>query len=483
MLNIRGRVVIYSVVGCPHCLAAKKSLRDAGVPLIEVSIDRFPSVRTWLQGKTGRTSVPQIFFNETYVGGNEELQNALRDEEAWKKLLDDVQENEAKEDELVIPHPSEAVDVTENETKFACENDPAVVIIEDLKKSGILHSHRMSLFSTIKNAFSGQQFIQWIMENKSINEEEASKIGTDLLTKKFIKSIQDSSTFEKDENSFYSLNDNSESSALNAGLTQTCSVESANELSESLRRLIIRILDDHVASDGKAVNYKAIKESEAYKEYTMLSRELQHVSVENLNQDELKAFFINIYNALVIHATVESGPPTNWLSRYKFFDKTSYLIGGHSFSLNEIENGILRANKRGVVQLFVPFGKSDPRRSFSLIQVDPRIHFALNCGAKSCPPIKTYSAENINDELRVATEAYLETDEALKIDMENGVIHLSSLLRWYASDFGDSTEDILQWVLRNVTFADKKEELENILESKKWKVRYITYDWSSNEKE
>ncbi|XP_066964529.1 uncharacterized protein [Macrobrachium rosenbergii] len=483
MLDIRGRVVIYSTVGCPHCLAAKNSLKDAGIPFIEVSVNRFPTVRTWLQGKTGKTSVPQIFFNETYVGGNDDLQKALQDEEAWKKLVEDIQENEAKEDELVIPHPSEAVDVPEDETKFVCASDPTVAVIEELKESGILRSQRLSLFSTVKNAFSGQQFVQWIMENKKINEEEALKIGTELLTKKFIKSTQDGSTFENSAQSYYSLNDNSDSLALNAGLTQNCVVENANELSELLRRLIIRLFDDHVSSDGKTVNYKAIKESETYKEYVMLSRELQHVSVENMTQDELKAFFINIYNALVIHATVENGPPTNWLSRYKFFDKTSYLIGGHDFSLNEIENGILRANKKGVIQLFAPFGKSDPRRSFSLIQVDPRIHFALNCGAKSCPPIKTYSAENINDELRVATESYLETDEALKIDVENGIVYLSSLLRWYASDFGDSAEDILRWVSRNVAFAEKKEGLEKILESKKWKVRYVTYDWASNEKE
>lgn len=279
------------------------------------------------------------------------------------------------------------------------------------------------------------------------------------------------------------MNDNSASTALNAGLTQNCALDSATDLAEALRTLILRLFSEHISSDGKVVNYEDMKETATYNDYVKLSRELQRVAIENLNQDETRAFFINIYNALVIHATVENGPPTNWLSRMKFFDKTSYIIGGHSFSLNEIENGVLRANKRGVVQLFAPFGKSDPRRAFSLIQVDPRIHFALNCGAKSCPPIKTFSAQNINDELRAATDAYLETDEALKIDEDNGIIYLSSLLRWYASDFGDTTEDVLRWVLRNVAFPTKKEALEKVLESKKWKVRYITYNWSSNSSE
>ena len=83
----------------------------------------------------------------------------------------------------------------------------------------------------------------------------------------------------------------------------------------------------------------------------------------------------------------------------------------------------------------------------------------------------------------MATEAYLETDEALKVDVENSTIYLSSLLRWYASDFGDTMEGILRWVLCNVKFPEKKEELATVLDSGKWKVRYISYDWTSNEGE
>ena len=40
-----------------------------------------------------------------------------------------------------------------------------------------------------------------------------------------------------------------------------------------------------------------------------------------------------------------------------------------------------------------PFGPSDPRLKVALTEPEPLIHFALVCGAKSCPPIKTYSAE------------------------------------------------------------------------------------------
>ena len=60
-----------------------------------------------------------------------------------------------------------------------------------------------------------------------------------------------------------------------------------------------------------------MKNAEEFNDYVKLSKELQHVPVENLNLDESKAFFINIYNALVIHATVMNGPPSNWFSRFR----------------------------------------------------------------------------------------------------------------------------------------------------------------------
>jgi len=63
------------------------------------------------------------------------------------------------------------------------------------------------------------------------------------------------------------------------------------------------------------------------------------------------------------------------------------------YSLNDIENGILRSNRKPVAAFRRPFSNSDIRRHIALKECEPRVHFALVCGAKSCPPIKTYSAE------------------------------------------------------------------------------------------
>lgn len=97
--------------------------------------------------------------------------------------------------------------------------------------------------------------------------------------------------------------------------------------------------------------------------------------------------------------------------------------------------------------------------------------------------LSSFLLKNINEELRIATEAYLETDEALQVDEEQGIIHLSSLLKWYSSDFGKTVDDVLQWVLQNVIHPEKKAALKRIVGTKQYKVRYIPYDWGSNSHE
>jgi hypothetical protein len=82
-----------------------------------------------------------------------------------------------------------------------------------------------------------------------------------------------------------------------------------------------------------------------FQSYKKLTIELQRVDVAALPRNARLAFFINVYNALVIHGTVEKGKPKNMLSKFNFFRKTAYNIAGHVYSLNDIENGVLRANR------------------------------------------------------------------------------------------------------------------------------------------
>lgn len=76
--KMAGRVIVYSIVGCPHCKAAKFSLHEKDIAYVDVSIDQFESsVRERVKEATGKNTMPQIYFNGVLVGGNVELQKAV----------------------------------------------------------------------------------------------------------------------------------------------------------------------------------------------------------------------------------------------------------------------------------------------------------------------------------------------------------------------------------------------------------------------
>ena len=128
MKAMLGRITVYSIVGCPHCIAAKTRLKEENLQFFDVSLDKFPDhVRDWVREKTGKTSVPQIFFNSTYIGGNKELQDALNDDEKRKTILE-ILSVEPGDDLPVLPGPGEALSDGEGEGDENDEEKRGVVL-------------------------------------------------------------------------------------------------------------------------------------------------------------------------------------------------------------------------------------------------------------------------------------------------------------------------------------------------------------------
>ena len=88
-----------------------------------------------------------------------------------------------------------------------------------------------------------------------------------------------------------------------------------------------------------------------------------------------------------------------------------------------------------------PFDESDPRLEFSIEgPVDPRIHFAINCGARSCPAIQVYGEKNLEAALDGAASTFLQEN----VEIIGNEVKLSKLLSWYGSDFGADQTEILK---------------------------------------
>ena len=148
---------------------------------------------------------------------------------------------------------------------------------------------------------------------------------------------------------------------------------------------------------------------------------------------EARAFWINLYNALTLHGIHQSGAKRTVLEVPGFFRRFAYHVrwANQDFTLNldEIEHGILRDNRAPILSSPV-FKPNDPRLALRL-PLDPRIHFALNCGAYSCPPIRAYTGKHLEQQLDLATRSYLQDAR-----VERGVVILPRLLNWYARDVG-----------------------------------------------
>ncbi len=186
------------------------------------------------------------------------------------------------------------------------------------------------------------------------------------------------------------------------------------------------------------------------------------------------AFWLNLYNALVIHAALHFRVRRSVREVKGFFSRAAYRVGDHLLSLNDIEHGVLRANRGHPLRILVPqFMPWDAKRSLAIRPFDRRIHFALNCGAASCPPVRHYTAGDVNAELELASRSFVASG-GVRIDDERGDIVISRLLGWYARDFGWTRRRQLSSVEE---FLDDRMR-DDVRRAASVAIRYDEYDWT-----
>jgi thiol-disulfide isomerase/thioredoxin len=187
--------------------------------------------------------------------------------------------------------------------------------------------------------------------------------------------------------------------------------------------------------------------------------------VDSLPTDnDKKAFWINLYNAYVISSLYKNAEQYN--DRSKFFKAKNIVVAGKTFSLDKIEHGILRRSKikwsLGYLSKLFP-GKTE--KQLRVKKLDYRIHFALNCGARSCPPIAFYKNATINTQLDVATKAYLTSE--VQYNKENNTLKLPALMNWFRRDFGGKRKIISLLKEKNIVELTTKPT-----------IKFKPYDWS-----
>lgn len=252
-----------------------------------------------------------------------------------------------------------------------------------------------------------------------------------------------------------------------------------HELAASLKRAVNAFKATAIDDAGLTVDYRRLGASPAYDEYWQrLTPQLQAFDPTTLaTRDQRLAFWINLYNALVIDAVIAYGVRTSVTTQWAglaFFRQAAYLVGGRRCSLEAIEHGILRANRGSPFLPGPQFAPDDPRLAWIVEPFEPRIHFALNCASRSCPPIGVYSAEQIETQLQLATRSFVDAD--VEVDLQRGELHLSRIFSWYSDDFGGPA-GIVE-LLRGTLPDDQRRAW--LREARSARLVYRNYDWRLN---
>lgn len=201
------------------------------------------------------------------------------------------------------------------------------------------------------------------------------------------------------------------------------------------------------------VDYKGLKTEEAKLDIYLAG--LAEVDPAPLSRDARFAFYINAYNAWTLKLILTGYPGldsikdlgTLFSSPWK---KKIARIDGQPLTLDQIEHEILRPEFQ-----------------------DARVHFAINCAALSCPPLRSepYEAERLNAQLDAATTAFINRQD--RTYLIGDTLHVSRIFKWFNEDF---TPDVATFV-RQYAKGELKRKLDGI---ESVEVNYLDYDWSLN---
>ncbi len=179
----------------------------------------------------------------------------------------------------------------------------------------------------------------------------------------------------------------------------------------------------------------AAKTKEATDSFVTILQSLPKNVLETqlVNDNDKKAFWINLYNAYT--QIILTKNPDKYEKRSTFFGDKQINIGETKLSLDDIEHGILRRSKvKWSLGYFNKMFPSAFEKKHRVNTLDYRIHFSLNCGATSCPPIAFYKPEQLDKQLDLATKVYL-SGEA-EYNEANNTVALPVLMGWFRGDFG-----------------------------------------------
>jgi hypothetical protein len=222
------------------------------------------------------------------------------------------------------------------------------------------------------------------------------------------------------------------------------------------------LLKRYVDHDGN-VNYAAWKRStddrRALQAYLALLSRAD--STKPADRAAVLAYWINAYNAVTIEGILRLYPTTSIRNHtakffgYNIWKELLLRVGGRTYSLERIEHEVLR--KMG----------------------EPRIHFALVCASRSCPPLRAeaYTSELLAGQLAANAKTFFANRGNFRYDSGSGTFRLSSIMKWYATDFGTDTAGQLRAIAPYLPGGSAA----TAARRGQGRIAYLDYDWDLND--
>jgi hypothetical protein len=242
-----------------------------------------------------------------------------------------------------------------------------------------------------------------------------------------------------------------------------------------------QILKKYVTDER--VDYASLqRERQDLDRYVASLAEVSQETYGEMSGEEKIAFWINAYNAITLKVIIDhypikrSGlkgiafPPSSIRQIPGAWDKIAHPVMRRGMTLDDIEHGTLRKQFK-----------------------EPRVHTALVCAAKGCPPLRSeaYDADRLYEQFADQARIFLSNPLKFHADKEKGEVFISPIFKWFADDFvaagyQDKGPESLKGKEKAVAgfllpYVDA--ETAAYLDGGKYGFSYLDYDWSLNERE
>ena len=490
-----GQITVFSVAHCSGCRKVKALLTAKKWPFVDISLTEYPLAYELLVELSNRHAVPQVWFNEELIGGVAEceaMDATGRLEAKYAAMAGTV----APRNSLFHAPQLNAAGVAGNPSgtgaadasrgafdtpicfagECASYSEVMTRLVEGPGvgcglKLKIVDKPASLRMRRVRRCFTGKALVDVLLARwPSLGGRvEAAEVGALLLKSRMFTHLKRTERrvaktqkklreqggavalpvdfeFADTDSVHYRLQADAVPLVLNSwrvyevppfdsfervDAEETC----AFAIVERCRVQLYSIIETHVI-DGEQgrVAYDAVSRDARFRDFEEATCALQAVDIAAMCNNERIAFVLNVYNVCILHAFAKFGRPESGLARAAFFNCVSCNVGGHIFSLSELESGILRGNRPPPYTLAgAPFKRGDPRAAIALPTCDERIHFALNCGALSCPAISSFTPNAVDRELRIAALAFCEDEDNVRVDVARRTVMLSQIFHWCVS--------------------------------------------------